>query len=416
MAVRFDKFTLKAQEAVQRAQELALDGGHPQIDALHLLAGLLAEPEGIVRPILEKIGADQGQLNQIVEAELGHVPKVTGGSPPQMSKDLDAVFQAAMAEADAMHDEFASVEHLLLALAKVDSKAKNILKLNAIEEKQILEALKTVRGSTRVTDQTPEDKFQALEKYGIDLVAQANQGKLDPVIGRDQEIRRVIQVLSRRRKNNPVLIGEPGVGKTAIVEGLALRITQGDVPTSLKSKRVIALEDRLRHLADIDGLTGLLNRRAIDEHAQAELDRSSRGSAPCSIALVDVDHFKQVNDTFGHDAGDRVLRAIAASISRATRSYDWVGRWGGDEFLIVLPGASGTEASSIADRICRRVGRITLPDGSGEISVSIGIASAKSGESRELEDLVAEADAALYRVKGAGGDGAAASSVDDAAA
>jgi len=242
MTVRFDKFTIKAQEAVQRAQELALDGPHPQIDALHLLAGLLAESEGIVRPILEKIGADRDQLHQIVEAELGHIPKVTGGSPPQMSKDLDKVFQAAMAEADAMRDEFASVEHLLLALAKVDSKAKNILKLNAIDEKNILEALKTVRGSSRVTDQTPEDKFQALEKYGIDLVAQANQGKLDPVIGRDQEIRRVIQVLSRRRKNNPVLIGEPGVGKTAIAEGLALRITQGDVPTSLKSKLVIALD------------------------------------------------------------------------------------------------------------------------------------------------------------------------------
>jgi ATP-dependent Clp protease ATP-binding subunit ClpB len=242
MAIRFDKFTLKAQEAVQRAQELALDAGHPQIDALHLLAGLLAETEGSVRPVLEKIGADQGQLNQIVDAELGHIPKVTGGSPPQMSKDLGEVINAAQAEADVMRDDFASTEHLLLALAKVDSKAKNILKLNAIEEKQILEALKTVRGSTRVTDQTPEDKFQALEKYGIDLVAQANQGKLDPVIGRDQEIRRVIQVLSRRRKNNPVLIGEPGVGKTAIAEGLALRITQGDVPTSLKSKRVIALD------------------------------------------------------------------------------------------------------------------------------------------------------------------------------
>ena len=152
------------------------------------------------------------------------------------------MLEAAQREADAMKDEFVSTEHLLLALAKVDSKAKNILKLNAITDKELLQVLQAVRGSARVTDQTPEDKFQALQRYGIDLVERARQGKLDPVIGRDQEIRRVMQVLSRRTKNNPVLIGEPGVGKTAIAEGLALRIVEADVPESLKNRRLIALD------------------------------------------------------------------------------------------------------------------------------------------------------------------------------
>ncbi len=242
MAFRFDKLTIKAQEAVTRAQELAADQGHSQIDPLHLLAALLVESDGIVGPILERIGANRAQLDGIVKAELGHFAKVSGGSQPQLSRELNHVLETAQREADAMKDEFVSTEHLLLALAKVDSKAKNILKLNAITEKDLLKVLQAVRGSARVTDQEPEGKFQALEKYGIDLVERARRGKLDPVIGRDQEIRRVMQVLSRRTKNNPVLIGEPGVGKTAIAEGLALRIVDADVPESLKNRRLIALD------------------------------------------------------------------------------------------------------------------------------------------------------------------------------
>jgi ATP-dependent Clp protease ATP-binding subunit ClpB len=242
MAFRFDKLTLKAQEAVVRAQELATDRGNAQIDPLHLLAALLTENDGIVGPILERIGANRQQLDSIIQEELEHFVQVSGGAPPQGSRELNQVLEAAQREADGMKDEFVSTEHLLLALAKVDSKAKNILKLNAVTEKDLLKVLQAVRGSARVTDQTPEDKFQALGRYGIDLVDRARQGKLDPVIGRDQEIRRVMQVLSRRTKNNPVLIGEPGVGKTAIAEGLALRIAEADVPESLKNRRLIALD------------------------------------------------------------------------------------------------------------------------------------------------------------------------------
>ncbi|MCE5302690.1 MAG: ATP-dependent chaperone ClpB [Planctomycetaceae bacterium] len=242
MAFRFDKLTLKAQEAVTQAQELAADRGHAQIDPLHLLAALLSEADGVIGPIFERIGVNRGQLDKIVQSELGRFAHVSGGAPPQPNNELHRVLEAAQHEADVMKDEFVSTEHLLLALAKVDSKAKNVLKLNAVTEKDILKVLQTVRGSTRVTDQSPEDKFQALQRYGIDLVDRARQGKLDPVIGRDQEIRRVMQVLSRRTKNNPVLIGEPGVGKTAIAEGLALRIVESDVPESLKNRRLIALD------------------------------------------------------------------------------------------------------------------------------------------------------------------------------
>jgi ATP-dependent Clp protease ATP-binding subunit ClpB len=236
-----EQLTVKAQEAVQSAQQLAEQRGNPQIVPLHLLQVLLEEEGGIMRPLLDKIGVNVGQLRTIVEADLKKLPQQSGGQAGP-SPAFMQVLNAAQQTAESMKDSFVSTEHLLLALAKTDDQAQRVLKLNGVTEADILKALQTVRGSQQVTDQNPEDKYQALEKYGKDLVALARQGKIDPVIGRDHEIRRVIQVLSRRRKNNPCLVGDAGVGKTAIVEGIAHRIVLGDVPQNLKDKRVIALD------------------------------------------------------------------------------------------------------------------------------------------------------------------------------
>src|SRR2546430_7200311 len=239
--MRLDKFTVKAQEAVARSQELAQQRDHSEISPLHLLASLLAEEEGVVKPVLQKLGADPARIAQIVASELERLPKATG-TQLGLSRETQDIFNQAQKEADRLKDEYVSTEHLLLALAEVKSVARDILSVNGVKHAAILAALKDIRGGQRVTDQNPEEKYQALQRYGRDLVELARQGKLDPVIGRDEEIRRTMQVLSRRTKNNPVLIGEPGVGKTAIVEGLAIRMLNGDVPAGPANKRIVALD------------------------------------------------------------------------------------------------------------------------------------------------------------------------------
>src|SRR5512142_3334966 len=285
MPIRWDKFTIKAQEAIQRANDLASEHGNPELLPVHVLAALLEDKEGIVPPVLEKIGLGVQAVMADLNREMERLPKVSGGGvyQAQLSPALNQLLAGAFKEADQMKDEYVSTEHLLLAIARLShDAAQAILARHGAKYDDILQALTAVRGTQRVTDQNPEAKYQALERYARDLTELARRGKLDPVIGRDEEIRRVVQVLSRRTKNNPVLIGEPGVGKTAIVEGLAQRIISGDVPEVLKNKRLVGL--------DLGGmLAGAKFRGEFEDRLKAVLKEIEQSQGQ-SVLFIDALH------------------------------------------------------------------------------------------------------------------------------
>src|SRR5882672_2408866 len=241
--MQLEKLTMKSQEALQDAQRIAREHSHQEMDGEHLLLALLGQAESLVPELLARIGVPPAKLQPDLTQELARRHKIQGGNDPYAGRDLQKALDAAQSEANKLKDDYVSTEHLLLGLLDSSSPSlKKIFSAHGLKRDAVLKALAELRGNQRVTDQQPEGKFQALEKYGRDLTALARQGKIDPVIGRDEEIRRVMQVLTRRTKNNPVLIGEPGVGKTAIAEGLARRIVSGDIPESLKNKRLVAMD------------------------------------------------------------------------------------------------------------------------------------------------------------------------------